>query len=278
MNNNKYLKKLHRDILIIMDAIHLYCKQNKINYYLVGGTLLGSVRHLGFIPWDDDLDIAMPREDYNIFLKDFDSKSDLFDLLTITNDKTYEHGFAKVVLKNTFFKEEGAMEWPIFVDIFPLDETNGNIANITTTKNVYNKLHGMWVRKNKLYPLSTKTIISKIFGYKKYEDLLKHTISKDNNKGYKYYTNYLSQYSAERQTMPKDWYGDGVEVEFEGRKYIAPVEYKKFLNQLYGPNYMDIPPAEKRRTHYPLYVKFSDGEEIYFDTPEKRISIEETLQ
>ena len=69
MDNQEYLSKLHSEILIIMDEIHRVCVENGLKYYLVGGSLLGAVRHKGFIPWDDDIDIGMPRADLEKFCR-----------------------------------------------------------------------------------------------------------------------------------------------------------------------------------------------------------------
>lgn len=273
-----YLEKLHIDILSIMDEIDLFCKRNDIQYYMVGGTLLGAVRHGGFIPWDDDLDIAMPRECFDKFIELFptESNKDLYVESKYTN-KSFVYGLAKVYKKGTIFKEEGGYRNPIFVDIFPLDDAVEYSSKIDKTRSRYWLFENMRMRKENGKVQSVKDLISMILARYTYKKVLEWTICKDNNKGYKFYTNYMSQYSPKRQTMPKEWYGTGVELEFEGKKYIAPKEYKKFLNQLFGFNYMEIPPIEKRRTHYPLYVKFSDGEEMFFEKVEKKLTVEDTL-
>lgn len=277
---DKYLEKLHKEILEIMDYIDDICKKNGIKYYLVGGSLLGAIRHKGFIPWDDDLDIAMSRSDLEYFIKLFNEKyvnSD-YRISSKYTETSYQFGFAKVFKLNTIFKEYEDKVWPIFLDIFVLDETEGYSEKLNSQYERYRRLEAMRNRKYNDTDISFKTLISKLMAPKDYKSVLKRSLAKDTGKGKSYYTNFFSQYGLKRQTMPKDWYGEGVEVEFEGRKYTAPVEYKKFLNQLYGSNYMELPPIEKRRTHYPLYVKFSDGEEMYFDKPEKRITVEDTLK
>lgn len=277
---NRYLKKLHSEILMIMDFVDDVCKKNEIKYYLVGGSLLGAVRHNGFIPWDDDLDIAMPRSDAERFIDVMNTQYTNCDYRVGSKytDESYQFGFIKVFKKNTVFKEYENSEWPIFLDIFVLDETDGYSEKLNSQYENYKRLEAMRNRKYNDTDISLKTFISKLIAPKDYKDVLKRSLAKDMGKDKPYYTNFFSQYGFKRQTMPKQWYGEGVEVEFEGRKYTAPAEYKEFLNQLYGPNYMDIPPVEKRRTHYPLYVKFSDGEEMYFDKPEKRVTVEDTLK
>lgn len=263
-----------------MDYVDEVCKKNRIQYYLVGGSLLGAIRHKGFIPWDDDLDIAMPRSDLERFIELFETQcsNDDYSINSKYSDTFYQFGFVKVFKKNTVFKEYENKEWPIFLDIFVLDETDGYSQKLNSVYERYNRLESMRNRKYNSTDASPKTLLSKIIGPKDYKDVLSKTIARDNGKGKMCFTNFFSQYGLKRQTMPKQWYGSGVDVEFEGRKYTAPTKYKEFLTQLYGSNYMDIPSAEKRRTHYPLYVKFSNGEEMYFNKPDKRITIEDTLR
>lgn len=113
---DKYLEKLHREILAIMDYVDNICKENGIKYYLVGGSLLGAIRHKGFIPWDDDLDIAMPRVDLERFIKLFNKKyaNDNYHMNSKYTDISYQFGFAKVFKNNTIFKEFEDKKWPIF--------------------------------------------------------------------------------------------------------------------------------------------------------------------
>lgn len=279
-NDNKYLEKLHNEILSIMDFVNDICKKNEIKYYLVGGSLLGAIRHKGFIPWDDDLDIAMSRVDLERFINLFGESCSIgnYYIKSKYNDITYKFGFAKVFKKDTIFKEYEDYEWPIFLDIFVLDETDGYSKKLNSTYKYYERLENMRIRKNEHNDKSLKTFFSKLMASRDYNQVLKKSIAKNNGEKEAYYTNFFSQYGVKRQTMPKNWYGKGVEREFEGRKYMVPIEYEKFLTQLYGANYMEVPPVEKRRTHYPLYVKFSDGEEMYFEKTDKKVTIEDTLR
>ena len=126
MENFDYLPKLHNCQLIIAREIKRICDENNIKYFIIAGTLLGAVRHGGFIPWDDDMDIGMLREDYEKFLEI--AKKDLGDdffLQTPETDKSYGLNFAKVLLKGTVLMEESTAsnnaKKGIFVDIFPFD-------------------------------------------------------------------------------------------------------------------------------------------------------------
>ena len=164
LNNNKngqYLSKLHRDILLIMDEVHRICTTHHLKYYLCAGSLLGAIRHNGFIPWDDDLDIMMPRSDYEKFITLSSSVlGDKFYLDWITTNPSYSRAFSKVCLKNTLFQENPGTnekmntEWGIFIDIFPIDLTGEDINDISKRKYLFNKIRVMINGKKNLQAFS----------------------------------------------------------------------------------------------------------------------------
>jgi len=282
MSDDIYLHKLHCELLDIMSEIDRLCSLYGLRYYLVGGTLLGAIRHKGFIPWDDDLDIAMPRDHFERFISIANDRlNSCFELQWITTNAEYWQVFGKVCRKGTLFKEPGLKKFNptgIFVDIFPLDISSsfsprlenkkkwiGRISTIIWTKNSCEKgiRHFLQCMIASVIPTSLlqKIMIRIMKGAKRY--------------GTSHYVNFGSQYKLVKQTMPTDWYGDGIVLQFENRKYKAPVEYDKVLKSIYGPNYMDIPPKEKRRCHYPEKVVFSDGVVMDFDVPEHIVTIAE---
>ena len=269
MDHNKYIKRIHEEILLVMDEVDRICREHNLQYYLIGGTLLGAVRHEGFIPWDDDLDIAMPREDYEVFLSI--SPSVLQPYLKIGSaryDTNYHRLFSKVYNLNTRFKEyvgEKETDIGVFVDIFPLDYTDGYSRRLEIRK---------WFVKKCSVMLSCKAFPGALHGIKKMivnslssnrilriaEYVMKHPKSSSK----KYISNFTSQYDIKRQTMPTSFFESGTELTFCGRKYMVPVDYKSVLNSIFGSNYMELPPIEKRITHNPSFVRFSDGTEAIF--------------
>ena len=260
------LKKLETDILREFAAV---CEKLNLKYYLLGGTLLGAVRHKGFIPWDDDIDVGMPREDYEIFLKRAAEylPSNLF-VQSMESDPGYVNCFAKIRNSDTTFMESSSAKMNIhhgvFIDIFPLDYYPENALRqwITDTrKKWYARRVGcefslpedvLWVRKIKRFILqvmfpSLNAVLSK-------RERMYRSVPQSG-----LIANYGGAW-GKREIVPAEWYGEGVTVEFEGMQVMAPAEYDKWLTQVYG-DYMQLPPVEKRVGHH--YVDVIDLEKPY---------------
>lgn len=140
MNNN--LTELQKKLLDLLKWFHQVCVENNLTYYLEGGTMLGAVRHSGFIPWDDDLDVCMPREDYEKFNSLFGNK--MFDFIYVENpnseNKDFIYGFTKIYDLNTTLVEgfKTPIKREVYIDIFPLDGCGNNLKE---SKKIYNKIH-----------------------------------------------------------------------------------------------------------------------------------------
>lgn len=271
MQNNNYLPKLHEEIMLIMDEIVRVCEENRIKYYMIGGTLLGAVRHKGFIPWDDDLDICMPREDFNKFISICPfALSSSFELKWITTDNLYWLLFAKVCLKNTLFDQreysKAGKSFGIFVDIFPIDESLGYRKKLETRKKILIKLSNMCEAKRGASSMHwCKKIISNLFPNIFLYRIIEWLSTLDKDGKLEYYTNYGSQRTVKRQTIRKEYYGSGIMLPFEERVYRAPSNYDAVLRSIFGDGYMNLPPKEKRRSHYPIRILFRDGELMEFN-------------
>lgn len=282
MEKQDYLDRLHHEILDIMDEIHRICTTNNLTYYLAEGSLLGAIRHQGFIPWDDDLDIAMPRRDLERFIEIAPRcLNDNYCLECVNTNDSYTYFFPKIWKKNTLFVESGVKNGKntgIFVDIFPLDESPNFSKILEFHKKAINQLHLIgWCKKNPNWTVFGffYSLIAQLFSYVTLNCMMT-TIAKHASKyGSSHYANFGSLYQLAKETMPKAWYGDGVKIPFEGRLYMVPSEYKKVASNIYGKSYMQLPPIEKRRCHYPSKVVFSDGVVMEFDHPQHIVTIKE---
>lgn len=273
------LEKLKKLELQMLKEVVVICNRLNLRYYLLGGTLLGAVRHKGFIPWDDDIDIGMPREDYEIFLNEAQGfLPENYFVQTNKSDMEYPMNFCKIRKCDTTFIESSVkncnINHGVFIDIFPLDYYPDGFLKkkIFYLKNrvlygriveIFNVAHhntSHYAFKRRLAKLFT-FYMSPQMAVMKREKLLKSV--KDGKK----IANYCGAW-GEREIVPKEWYGEGVELEFEGLKVIGPKEYDKWLTQVYG-DYTKLPPEEKRvGHHYTEVIDLNTSYKKYIDHKE----------
>ncbi|WP_295235792.1 LicD family protein [Veillonella sp.] len=258
------VKKCEVEILNYFDGV---CRKYNLKYYLSGGTLLGAIRHKGFIPWDDDIDVCMPRIDYERMIQYLGEKNDGRYIL-----KTIKHGelipFVKIVDINTHINSkynDDSTEQHIWIDVFPVDGLPNEIAEC---QKLYKKVH-LYMRLlslekaklgegrstiKKFLKFFIKPIL-KVYGAKR---IVNKLIKLSNS--YKYETSEFvgcvawGTYGiAER--MNKKEFEVMVEVEFEGNFYPSFSCWQTYLTNLYG-DYMELPPIEKRISHeITAYIK-----------------------
>lgn len=255
------LRKLQLAELYMLKDIANICEANGIKYYITAGTLLGAVRHKGFIPWDDDLDITMYRKDLQKLTSLLRSEyKEKYFVQSFDTDKNYTRYITKIRLNGTKQVEEiyenDDINHGIYIDIFPLDHTTksggiglairGKILRLLfaykTTKHTKSWKTSKFkqIVINILKPITyliPDSLINKAFDY---------CCSKTDVEGAKYTTSFASHYLWNKQMFPNEVYGEGVKIVFEDGKFIAPTKYLILLEQLYGPNYMDIPDEHLR--------------------------------
>jgi lipopolysaccharide cholinephosphotransferase len=269
--SNNDLRRLQLKQLDILDQIVKICKEENITYFFVGGTLLGAVRHKGFIPWDDDIDIGMPRKDYDRFLSICEEKlGDNYIVACILNNKYHWLPFTKIMLKNTIYKEsyKGNIKYNgpvgIWVDIFPLDNAKKQLS-------IFNSIRAFLVRIFKIILFKKNNFegfnkflakivifLAKPFSKKTIQILLDNSmkIGKDHDE-YKYFISLGSTYNYKKETILKEKYLPVKELQFEGKIYNAPNDYDYILKRIYG-DYMKLPPLEERVNHNPIEIDFGD--------------------
>lgn len=257
-------KKIELDIL---KYVHNICKKNEINYSLCGGTLLGAVRHKGFIPWDDDIDIFLPRMEYERLIKLLECDNRY--LIISPNTEGYFHVFSKIVDNRTIMKNDNPAEQEIpnlgvFIDIFPIDglpnnfeEQNKFAASIRILKDnigfalptaYYYSDHKLRRIIKKMIYFPKHLFIRSLASPKKWKMKLLKTMQKYDFNQSEYAGFILSAYGI-KEILPKVAYSGKVELEFEGEKFYAFTGYELYLKSLYG-NYMELPPIEKQVSHH----------------------------
>lgn len=277
--SNETLQELKNTMLEIMIDFDSFCKVHDLSYFLIGGTLLGAVRHKGFIPWDDDLDVVMPRDDYERFIALFSFEDkDKYFVQSIETDKNYWLPFAKLRKNNTLYDDLPTRyvksHRGIFIDIFPLDHAKEpdnkkqaskvrlakairKIADFKTTA-LFSKDSG-----NTLKYVVKKTIATlfKPFSTQQLLIMQKKILTSLGTEKSEYYINVGSQYHFKKQTMPKSIYHPAKQLEFEGHQFDVPGQYETVLERIFSKNYMELPPENKRQTHAPAKIIFNMADE-----------------
>lgn len=263
------LRLIQQKELKMLKVFHDICEEHGFVYYAIGGTLLGAVRHQGFIPWDDDIDVGMPREDYEKF-KALCDKAVLpypYRCVHEKNDVSYTKAFAKIqdVSTRILMKDSAiAKEESLWIDIFPLDGLPAN-----KLKQIYHKFRYLYTRmmvqlsqfnyivnqSKENRPIHEKVIIAlaKIFRVEKwlsYEKRQKKYI--DTIKKYsvdeKYMGNYTGAYKL-KELVPSSYFKEAKSLLFEDMYIKVPNQYENYLTAIYGANYMQLPPKEQQKQH-----------------------------
>ena len=255
-------EELKRIQIEILDDVAAFCQQHGLQYFLAYGTLLGAVRHNGYIPWDDDIDIHMPRPDYEYFIKQYNREANCNKVVSHELDSRYRVAFAKVYRKGTSLREFHFKPdvFGVYIDIFPLDafEDNaqaskcGEIRRLMHVKNsVFTK--GMpLLRKMRL--AITKLLLLPI-SLNAFQKMIKATAyRRDYNSGDKVFSSYSRL--AAKEVFPRSLFTGYKSVTFEGKEYRAPLDCDLYLHTLYG-SYMELPPEEKRISQH--------NSQAYFD-------------
>lgn len=246
-------KKLMIEILKYIEGM---CEQNNLKYFIIGGTLLGAVRHKGFIPWDDDIDIMMSREDHKKLIQLIkNDNNERFGILDRSIDPNYPLELSKVIMKDTICILNDELkavqnECEIFVDVFTLEYFKDEVSR---RNRKYVRLFENARKKvviNNLKPSLFRTglqvfrVASKIVVPINVIDRFKKRYSVENGA----YAGFDVSQSSDFICRVEDIY-PLKQIPFEDVKVWAPNNPDAILKYQYGPNYMELPPEDKRHTH-----------------------------
>lgn len=255
--------EVHNLLLELMVEFHNFCVSNNIKYYMIAGTLLGAVRHEGFIPWDDDADFGMLRSDYEKFLSIANKFPEKYFVNNYRLSKKSTTRITRIHIPNTYVDNDYPQKYnhQLFIDIFPLDNVPDDdklakrqARKIHFLKKIYyfkSYIINKSSFKRYLRPLVRFCLlpISHQRLYKKMDKLFQ-MYAQENTKCV---CSMGSQYSYEKQTMNRDIYGEPILLPFDKYHFYAPQDPIAHLNKLYG-DYKVLPPKEKRTPLYDVYL------------------------
>lgn len=260
MVNPQVIKNAQKTQLIIMDAIHELCVTHNLTYYLIGGTALGAVRHKGFIPWDVDIDIAMPRKDYELFINKYSRElAPNIECKNYKNTKGYlsPHAVAVLVNSKLVLRDDilNNIDRQVYIDIMPLDNVpKSSLAQQFQARAIKFIKYLKKIKDAKCFATNSKAVVL----IKKTRALLLYPFSLNylnkimdkvmrlsENRETGYLCSMASHFSYQKQMFEKEIYGTPQEVSFEGRSYFAPEQLDYYLKRLYG-DYMKLPSKESQ--------------------------------
>lgn len=258
------IEEIHKIELNMLKQFKLFCSENKLTFFVDSGTLLGAVRHGGFIPWDDDVDLTMPRKDYEKLKKLSHKIEDSnYNALFLENCNNYYYPYIKLSAKDTKVVEDNKQtikELGVFIDIFPIDVLPESI----TKRNLYFKKISL-LKKLFLVSIQKKSLSN---------NLLKKVVVQVINKIPSRFISSIfdceaSRYSSEKSIFCTEALGSTsnrclkyslfekkIFLPFEGESFPAPIGYIEYLEKLYG-DYMRLPPKDQRIDHV-LNVKYKE--------------------
>ena len=257
------LEELRSIQLDLLQKTADFCEENGLRYFLCGGTLIGAIRHKGFIPWDDDIDIAMPRPDYDQFVKSFNQPENYFQVVNLETNSEYAYAFAKVYDNRTIMNE---LHYPgdtfgVYIDVFPADGVK-EVAQIKKLMFLHKILN---TKKANYYHRTISKKIINTFGKLLLLPFSAHRIATwMDNEARKYafgsvpMAGVIANSLGIGEMVDKSVFDSDVYREFEGHEYRVPIGYDTWLRSIYG-DYMQLPPVEHRVTHHTFEAWWKDG-------------------
>lgn len=256
------LSPVQEKLLSMLKWFHDYCHDNGLTYYVVGGTMLGAIRHRGFIPWDDDIDVVLPRPDYDRLLHMFGEKNDNYFLESpYTGKGDYFYTYAKLYDMSTTLVEKSKRNCRrgLYIDVFPLDgigktdkEVNKNFSKVDRL-NMFLMTRTCAITKRRSFFKNAAIVASRMIPQFVVNDheLVKKVDRVASSFGYeesKYVANLMGAY-RKKEVMEKRIFGKPTEYQFENIVVSGVEKYEEFLTHIYG-DWRKLPPKDKQKTSH----------------------------
>lgn len=262
------MNKLHEvDLNITKQIVDIFLKHN-LSYYMLGGTMLGAIRHKGFIPWDDDIDLGMPRQDYERFLEIATRElPSHFRLVTYKNTPSYQYYITRIQDTRVQVIEERINNDSKYtfasIDVFPIDGMPNNTflrrwhcSRILFHRALMSLSYRDSIDKKRKRNFLEATLVSilekipfeKFINPYKEKQKIDNLLKKYDISNSLYIGNIMGAYRT-REIVPKEWYGSGKKYQFEDIELVGLSNYDAYLTHTYG-DYMELPPEDSRKTHF----------------------------
>lgn len=263
------MKQIMLDMLVSFDE---FCREHHLRYYLTGGTLLGAVRHHGYIPWDDDIDVGMPRTDYEKFSEIYNQEKKNPDYVFVSyhQEPDLYVSSGKLFDQRTVMKEssDSNVTIGVYLDVFPLDNIgkNENEAELFAEKALEYRMRltkRTWkvnVPGRAWYKNAAVAVLKTFSTHKPVSALVKEQDKFCSSRSSEHLEPYVGYVCAamKKELLHGEWFESVRELPFEGHLMIVPGEYEKVLTVFYGNDFMELPPAEKRVTHHSYEVWYKN--------------------
>ena len=269
--DNTELNRLHECHLRLVDELDRVCKKLGIQYFLDSGTALGAVRHGGFIPWDDDVDIGMPRADYQILITDGPKCfKDEYFLQTRETEPNYGKFAGKMRMRNTFFPDHSSVtfkERGIYIDIYPFDyvadDEKKALRDIAISRKLFRLIRLRDAKGRRKNPfMKVLSLLLQAFSKKYLDNKFERFCQKYNATPTKHMTCYSYRMASMMDLIfPTDAMFPTHNVKFEDREYQIMNDANTYLRIMYD-DYMHLPPEEKRVYHLKGNINFDSNKEV----------------